>query len=121
TTNNNIKLQYTGLYQSFSFQLPSNTFIRYDNNLISLYISATLSQSQSLPEWISFETTSLTFSGNATHEGTFDMVVFATNGFGFAQLHFEIYNSNSNFHRYNRITTNTDSRSKWRKIQIHCN
>lgn len=63
--------------QSFEYIIPNNTFIDDDGNNTLTY-SATLGDNSPLPEWISFDTTSMTFSGNAKSSGTFTIKITAT-------------------------------------------
>lgn len=56
-----IENQTTQAFQSLEFLIPDNTFSDIDGDLISL--SATLSDGSALPDWLSFDSDSGTFTG----------------------------------------------------------
>lgn len=67
----------------FTFTLPENTFADVDAGDILTY-SATLENGNPLPSWLTFNTTTRTFSGNPTNAevGTLNIKVEATDKFG---------------------------------------
>jgi hypothetical protein len=62
---------------SFSFTIPDTIFIDDDGNNTLTY-SATLSDGNSLPSWLTFEPSTRTFSGTPIEIGTFNMKAIAT-------------------------------------------
>jgi len=67
----------------FNFTLPSNTFTDVDKGDVLTY-SATLSDGTALPSWLSFNTTTRTFSGTPTNDnvGSMSLKVTATDTTG---------------------------------------
>lgn len=62
---------------SFRYTVPDNTFIDDDGNNTLIY-SATLSDGNSLPSWLSFNSGTGTFSGTPTEKGESDIKIIAT-------------------------------------------
>ena len=67
----------------FDFQIPADTFTDVDVGDTLTY-SATLADGSPLPNWLSFESENLTFSGTPTNEdvGNFSIAVMADDGNG---------------------------------------
>ena len=78
---NAIADQSTAEDTSFSYQVPSNAFADVDAGTTLTY-TATLSNGSSLPSWLSFNTSTRTFSGTPTNSevGTIAVKVIASDG-----------------------------------------
>lgn len=61
---------------AYDFTVPVSTF--YDEDQTHLVYSATLADGSALPDWLSFDPATLTFSGTPTSAGTFEIRVTAT-------------------------------------------
>ena len=74
--------------QPFSFLVPENTFSDVDSS--DLTISATLADGTDLPDWLSFDATNRTFSGNppANFNGIIPVLVIASDGVASANTSF---------------------------------
>jgi Ca2+-binding RTX toxin-like protein len=82
----------------FSFQMPSNIFNDVDANDFLNY-SATLENGEPLPEWLSFDAATLSFSGTPTNNnvGNIAVKIIATDYFGeMAQTTFNLETINTN-------------------------
>ena len=81
TVANAIADQSTAEDASFSYQVPSNAFADVDSGTTLTY-TATLSNGSSLPSWLSFNTSTRTFSGTPTNAevGTVAVKVTASDG-----------------------------------------
>ncbi|RRV10121.1 mannuronan epimerase [Pseudomonas sp. v388] len=66
----------------FTYTVASNSF--YDGNNDSLVYSATLDDGSALPDWLSFDSTSMTFSGTptSTASGSYTVLIEATDPSG---------------------------------------
>ncbi|MGD1046431.1 MAG: putative Ig domain-containing protein [Bacteroidota bacterium] len=74
---NQIKSRSDSVGHSFDFQIPDSTFIDDDGNNTLTY-SATLSDGNPLPAWLSFDSATRTFSGTPTAAATISIKVTAT-------------------------------------------
>lgn len=81
TVNQNMTDQFVGLGKSFSFKMPSDTFVDTDFGDILRY-SATLTNGQALPSWLSFDANTQTFSGTllAGQSGNISVRITALDG-----------------------------------------
>ena len=64
--------------EAFSFTVPAGAFEDIDGD--TLTYSATLSDASALPSWLTFDTTTRTFTGTPTTAGTITVRVTATDG-----------------------------------------
>lgn len=72
-----IKLQTDSIGHSFNFTIPDNTFIDDDGNNTLTY-SATLSNGNALPSWLSFNIDTKTFSGTPIEVGSISLKITVT-------------------------------------------
>lgn len=75
-----------------SWQIPSDSFIDIDHG-DTLGYSATLANNEALPSWLSFDASSMTFSGHvpATANGSVDVRVTASDGHGEASSASDVF------------------------------
>jgi DNA-binding XRE family transcriptional regulator len=75
--------QTTNENQTFNFQLPTNTFTDIDADDVLTY-SATLENGNALPSWLTFNSTTRTFSGTPTNDnvGNLNIKAIATDKAG---------------------------------------
>lgn len=74
---NKIKSQNGFVGKPFSFTVPDETFLDEDGNAPLVY-SASLTDGSPLPSWLSFDTTTKTFSGVPAEAGEFKILVIAS-------------------------------------------